>query len=378
VTALDWLALAVVALAALLGLRKGLVAGGLALTGVAIGAVVGSRLAPALLSDGEPSPYTPVVALLGACFGALLLEAVGSFAGGALRRSLKLTPLAPLDMAGGLVLGAAAGLVAVWIAGAVLLHVPGQSELRRAVQRSEVLARLNEVVPPGRLLDAIERVDPFPAIVGPAGPTEPPDPALLRQPGVRRAAPSVVRVLGTACGLGVSGTGWVAAPELVVTAAHVVAGQQDTVVEHPGSGDRLRAQAVAYDSRNDVAVLRVAGLRGRPLTIGDGGDGQAVAILGYPGNGPFTAVPGRLGRTATVISQDAYGRGPVQRAVTALSGSVRHGNSGGPVVDANGEVEATVFAARVGSDGGFGVPNAVVRDVLDGVRGPISTGDCAG
>ena len=174
-TAIDWFAIAVVALAALLGLRKGLVAGGLALTGVAIGAIVGSRLAPALLSDGEPSPYTPVVALLGACFGALLLEAVGSFAGGRLRRALHLTPLAPLDMAGGLVLGAAAGLVAVWIAGAVLLHVPGQSELRRAVQRSEVLARLNEVVPPGRLLDAIERVDPFPAIVGPAGPTEPPE-----------------------------------------------------------------------------------------------------------------------------------------------------------------------------------------------------------
>ena len=74
-----------------------------------------------------------------------------TFAGGRLRRALHLTPLAPLDMAGGLVLGAAAGLVAVWIAGAVLLHVPGQSELRRAVQRSEVLARLNEVVPPGRL-----------------------------------------------------------------------------------------------------------------------------------------------------------------------------------------------------------------------------------
>ena len=118
-TPLDWCALAVVACAAVLGLRKGLVAGGLALAGVAVGAVVGSRLAPALLSDGEPSPYTPLVALVGACVGALLLETVGSLAGGALRRSLRLTPLAPLDLVGGLVLGAAAGVAAVWMAGAV-------------------------------------------------------------------------------------------------------------------------------------------------------------------------------------------------------------------------------------------------------------------
>ncbi|HSL63622.1 MAG TPA: MarP family serine protease, partial [Gaiellaceae bacterium] len=343
-TAVDWCALAVVALAAVLGMRKGLVAGALALAGVAVGAVLGSRLAPALLPGGDASAYTPLVALAGAAVGALVLETAGTLAGGALRRSLRLTPLAPLDAGGGLLLGAAAGLAAVWVAGAVALHVPGQPDLRRAVQRSEVLARLNHLVPPARLLDAIQRVDPFPAITGPAGPAEPPDPETLRQPGVRAAAPSVVRVLGTACGLAVSGSGWIAGPGLVVTAAHVVAGQRDTVVDPP-SGGRRRAHAVAYDTDNDVAVLRVDGLRGRPLPLGDGAAGRAVAILGYPENGPFTAVAGRIGRTATVISQDAYGRGPVRRAVTALSGSVRHGNSGGPAVDASGAVETTVFAS---------------------------------
>ena len=254
--------------------------------------------------------------------------------------------MAPLDLVGGLVLGAAAGVAAVWMAGAVLLHVPGQFELRRAVQQSEVLARLNEVVPPARLLDAIQRVDPFPAIVGPAGPSEPPDPALLRQPAVRQAAPSVVRVLGTACGLGVSGTGWVAAPELVVTAAHVVAGQQDTIVEHPGSGDRLRAQAVAFDSRNDVAVLRVDGLRGRALRFGDGADGQAVVILGYPENGPFTAVAGRArphrrrdltGRVRSRAGEPdvtaPVGLGATRQLRRSRRGRERH-------------VETTVFASR--------------------------------
>ncbi|HSC92584.1 MAG TPA: MarP family serine protease [Gaiellaceae bacterium] len=374
-TAVDWCALAVVAVAAVLGMRKGLVAGALALAGVAVGAVLGSRLAPALLPGGDASAYTPLVALAGAAVGAVVLETVATLAGGALRRSLHLTPLAPLDALGGLLLGAAAGLAVVWVLGAVALHVPGQPDLRRAVQRSEVLARLNDVVPPSRLLDAIQRVDPFPAIVGPAGPTEPPDPATLQQPGVRAAAPSVVRVLGTACGLAVSGSGWVARPQLVVTAAHVVAGQRDTVVE--ASGVRLRARAVAYEPEDDVAVLRVDGLRQRPLPLGDGSPGQAVAILGYPENGPFAAAAGRIGRTATVISQDAYGRGPVRRSVTALSGTVRHGNSGGPAVDAAGEVETTVFASRVGSSGGFGVPNAVVRSVLADAGEPVSTGPCA-
>jgi S1-C subfamily serine protease len=377
VTAIDWFALAVVAVAALLGLRKGLVAGALAAGGVVAGAVIGSRLAPALLSGDGTSAYTPLVALAGAALGALLLETIGTFAGGALRKSLRLSPLAPVDAFGGLVLGAAAGLAVVWIVGAVALHVPGRPDLRGAVQRSAVLARLNHVVPPARLLDAIQRVDPFPAIVGPAGPTEPPDPATLRRAGVREAAPSVVRVLGTACGLGVSGSGWVAAPDLVVTAAHVIAGQRDTTIEHPGSGSRLRATAVAYDVRNDVAVLRVDRLRGRPLPLSAAGSGEAVAILGYPENGPFTAVAGRLGRTATVISQDAYGDGPVRRAVTALSGDVRHGNSGGPAVDADGGVTTTVFAARVGSDGGFGVPNEVVRAALADAGERVSTGPCA-
>jgi S1-C subfamily serine protease len=225
-------------------------------------------------------------------------------------------------------------------------------------------------------MEAIERVDPFPTIAGPLAPVDPPDPALPRLPGVRAAEGSVVRVLGTACGLAVSGSGWVAAPDLVVTAAHVVAGQEESTVQLDETS--LRAHAVAFDPRNDIAVLRVSGSLGaRPLPIGDAGRGEAVAILGYPGNGPFTAVAGRIGRTTTVLSEDAYGHGPVTRTITSLRGLVRHGNSGGPAVSSEGEVEATVFAARIGSDGGFGVPPSVTRKTLEGVRDRVSTGECA-
>jgi S1-C subfamily serine protease len=103
-----------------------------------------------------------------------------------------------------------------------------------------------------------------------------------------------------------------------------------------------------------------------------------VAILGYPENGPLTAVPGRLGATTVVLSEDAYGHGPVARTITSVRGNVKHGDSGGPTVDSAGRVAATVFAARLGGTGGFGIPTDVVRKLL---RGPhdarVSTGDCA-
>ncbi|MGB2710431.1 MAG: trypsin-like peptidase domain-containing protein, partial [Conexibacter sp.] len=208
---------------------------------------------------------------------------------------------------------------------------------------------------------------------------------VLRTPGVRAAAPGVVRVLGTACGLGVEGSGWVAAPGLVVTNAHVVAGEHDTVVQARGSGPGLAARVVRFDPRNDVAVLRVEGLAAVSLPLAEQpGAGTAGAILGYPLNGPFDVEAARIGATRTVISQDAYGRGPLRRSVTPLRGRVRSGNSGGPIVDASGRVLTTVFAATTGSPpnrpGGFGVPNAVVRDALAAARGSgtVASGPCAG
>jgi S1-C subfamily serine protease len=376
VRTIDWIALGVIGLAALNGLRRGLVAGAFSLAGIVVGAIVGARLAPQLLS-GDESAYTPLVALGGAVILAALLQSAGSLLGGTIRTTLlALPPLRLLDTIGGVALGAATGVALVWVAGAVALHIPGQTEVRREVQQSRILRELNERVPPARLLDAIARVDPFSSIAGPQARVAPPDPRLLRNPGVRRARDSVVRVTGTACGLGVVGSGWIAQPQLVVTNAHVVAGMEDAAVDR-GDGERLDARVVAFDARNDVAVLRVEGLRGRPLALAQPGEGQAVAILGYPENGPFTATAGRIGQTATMLTDDAYGRGPISRRVTTFRGQVRSGNSGGPAVDSAGRVQATVFAARVGSPAGYGVPADTVRRALAGVKPDgVSTGPC--
>lgn len=373
-TRVDAIVLAVVGVAALLGLRRGLVGSALSAVGLVAGAIAGARIAPHLFDD--TTPYAPLVGLGGAAVGAIALEAVGTAVGRLVRRTLALTPLRLVDAAGGLAFGAATGLVLAWVAGAVALHAPGQTELRRAAQRSSVLTALNEVVPPARLMEAIERVDPFPAIAGPLAPVDPPDPAVLGRPGVLAAAPSVVRVVGNACGLAVSGSGWVARRGFVVTAAHVVAGQTDTTVEAPGRRT-LDARIVSFDRRNDVAVLRVVGLRAPPLRIAEPVAGEPVAILGYPGGGSFTSAAGRVGRTSTVFTSDAYGEGPVARTVTTLRGRVRHGNSGGPAVNARGAVETTVFASRKGAEGGFGVPPGPVRDALASARGPVSPGPCA-
>lgn len=375
-TAVDWIALLLVVVAAVTGLQSGLLASALTLAGVVAGAAIGARLAPHLLTDGSRSPYTPLAALGGAVLLAVLLASVGSLAGARLRQRLRAAPLRALDAAGGLVLGAAAGLAIVWVVGAVALHLPGRAELRRAAQRSLLVRRLNEVAPPPRLLDVLARVDPFPTITGPIAPIAAPDSRLLADPTVRRAAPSVVRVSGTACGLGIAGSGWVAGRELVVTAAHVVAGQDDTVVRAPGS-DALHAMAVAFDVRNDLAVLRVPGLDAPALRLAEPDPGEPVAILGYPEDGPFAATPGRIGATIAVLTEDAYGRGPVRRTITTLRGRVERGNSGGPAVEAGGSVATTVFAATADRARGFGVPDDPVRSALAGARGPVSTGACA-
>jgi S1-C subfamily serine protease len=373
----DWIALGLVALAALAGLRKGLIASLLAIVGVLAGAVLGARVAPLVLPGGSHSPYTPLVALGGAVIGAAVLEALGSTAGSFFRSGMRFAPLRAFDSAGGLVVGAAAGLALVWIFGAAALLFPNQRSLRQSVQRSEVLQRLNDIVPPERLLNVLARVDPFPSITGPPIPDEAPTAAVVDDPVIRAAVPSVVRILGTACGLGISGSGWVAEPGIVVTAAHVVAGEETTYVVQSQSNRRLTAKPIAFDSKNDIAVLRVPDLSARVLPMAEPEDGASVAIVGYPLNGPLDAEPGRVGRTASILADDAYGHGPVTRTVTSIGGKVRHGNSGGPAIDTQGRVQLTVFAARVGGDGGYGVPTQVVRKVLASASGPVSTGSCA-
>ena len=380
-TGLDWIVVGIVILLALFGWAQGFLSGVLAFVGLALGAWLGTRIGPLILAEGARSPWAPAFGLAGALLVGALLSGLFEAFGAPVRRAMRRVPgFGAVDGVLGALLVAGVGLGIAWILGALAVQ-SGTYRIRLEVQRSAILQRLNTVLPPsGPLLNSLRRLDPFPRIDGPQALVPPPRAGITRDPEVQAAAAAVVRVLGTACGLGVAGSGWVAGDGLVVTNAHVVAGQRDTRVLIGGREPGRDAQAVQFDTRNDVAILRVSGLDAAPLPLAaDPDEGTSAAILGFPLNGPFDLRAGRLGETRRVRTSDAYGRGPVERTMTALRGLVRSGNSGGPMVDGEGRVVSTVFAATTsGPRGGYGVPNAIVRRALADAGSPVSTGPCAG
>jgi S1-C subfamily serine protease len=377
----DLLIIGFAALFGLVGFARGFFIGALSLAGFIFGAWLGTRLGPLLIPDGNQSPYAPLFGLFGAIIAGTIISAGAEGIAGRLRGGLRMTGLGPLDGLLGGALGIVLALGFAWVVGVIVLQTPRVNDLRRTVQRSVILDRLNEILPQDTLLKALARFDPFPRVDGPEVDVGPPDRAVARDPDVQRAGRSVVKVLGNACGLGVSGSGWVAGDGIVVTNAHVIAGQDETFVEPRDSGGaRLDATVVAMNVKNDVAVLRVRGLNAPALGFSDDvGVSEQGAVLGYPLSGPFAVRAARIGQTRVVISQDAYGRGPVRRRITAFRGTVQRGNSGGPLVDVAGRVSGTVFAEAVGGGprGGYAVSNVVVQRVLAMAGRPVDTGPCA-
>jgi S1-C subfamily serine protease len=384
VTALDWVIVGFTCLLAFYGYVQGFIVGALSLVGFALGAFLGTRLAPLLLSDGSHSPYAPLFGLVGALLAGGVFASGLEGLGARVRSALRIPYFKQVDGLLGAALTACVGLGIAWIIGAVALDSSSSTPLRDDVRGSKILRALDQLLPPsGPILDALARFDPLPSVRGPEADVATPTRRVLASRGVRAARPSVVRVYGTACGLGVEGSGWVASPALVVTNAHVVAGEADTAIQIGGIGPGHHADVVRFDPHDDIAILRVPGLRLPRLAIADRSpSGTAAAILGYPLDGSFDAEPGRLGQTETVRTQNAYGQGHVQRSIIALRGRVRPGNSGGPMIDGRGRVVATVFAAITGTrrTGGFAVPNALVRRQLTRARAnrtPVGTGHCA-
>ncbi|HET9074550.1 MAG TPA: MarP family serine protease [Solirubrobacteraceae bacterium] len=381
----DWVIVAFTALLALRGWSRGFIVSALALAGFAGGAVIGSHVGPLVLHRGSHSPYAPLFSLGGALILGGILGTVSEGIGVRARRLLFIPGLKVVDGLAGAGLTACLALGTVWIVGAILVQVDSSPSLHHELAASRILTDLDQVLPPsGPILDSLARIDPLPAVSGPAANVAGPNPRIVRAAGVDAASASVVKITGTACGLGIEGSGWVAGSGLVVTNAHVVAGESDTQVLVRGNVT-LPARAVVFDPHNDIAVLEVGGLHEPSLSLArDPRAGTSAAILGYPEDGPFDREAGRLGETRLTSTQNAYGAGPVERLVAALRGLVRPGNSGGPMVDSAGQVVATVFAeitnAPAGHPGGFAVPNAVVaRELVRAAHrhAAVSTQGCA-
>jgi len=376
VSATDLLLIAWIAIFALQGAYRGLLAQALSLIGFGVGALAGSWAAPQFLADN--SPWVAFASLVGAVVGASLLGAASVSLAESPRRFLAFRPgLRLFDSVGGAGLGGALGLALAWLLAVVALHQPDLG-FRNDVRNSTILPKLMRVVPPDRVLQALNRFDPFPELALGGGRLPPPDASVLQSPGAKTAAGSVVKLHGTACGLGTQGSGWVVRKALVATNAHVIAGEHETTILAP-NGQTLDAQPVYVDSQNDVALLRVPSLVLDPLAVDrDGEFPRKVVILGYPRDGSLTGTAATAGSPRTVIAPDAYDRRVSARMIVPLRGKVQPGESGGPVVDSRGRVIAMVFAGAKRGPSGFAIPvELVLRGVSTPLR-PVSSGPCVG
>jgi S1-C subfamily serine protease len=374
VNVVDVLLLLGVAAFSIVGAHRGLAAQALSLGGLALGAILGSIVAPYFFSDN--STWLPVAGLMGALVGAFVL---GTLAG-ALGRPVRLflashPPFAALDRAGGIALGALIALAIGWLLAVLALHQPALG-LRAEVRSSAILPRLLSAVPPDRVLQALNRFDPLPLLPGLGETLPPPDPSVIRSPGAKAAAGSVVKLQGTACGVGTQGSGWAVRDDLVATNAHVIAGHEGTRLLAP-NGQSLSASPVYVDATNDIALLRVRGLDVETLgTNPDGDRPLPVALLGYPRNGPLTATAGTAGNARTVLSPDGYERRVRPRVVVPLRGAVQPGESGGPVVDRHGRVVAMIFGGTRDGTGGYAVPVDLVLAAAEQRLRPVPSGPC--
>lgn len=373
------------------GYWKGFVVGVSAVIGLLAGGAFGALALPRLLEGYPQSVGLSFVAVGIVILLALVGQALGAYAGGRLRQRLTWRPVRWLDALAGGALRMVAVLVIAWVLGYALGSASIPS-LSAAVRSSSVLEYVDQAMPdsadslPSALSSVVDRgvfpsyLDPFTVERIEAVPE--PDTRIAGTPGVRSAANSVVKVLGEApqCGTGLQGTGFVYAPQRVMTNAHVVAGVQALSVTL--DGEVYAASVVLYDPDLDVAVLRVDDLPSTALSFDAGAEsGDSAAVLGFPGNGAYDVRPARVRSEQRLSSTDIYGDGQLTREVYAVRSLVRQGNSGGPLVSPQGEVYGMVFAASLADDttGYVLTADQVSADADTGQSAtePVSTGDCA-
>ncbi|MDQ1375050.1 MAG: hypothetical protein QOJ09_2388 [Actinomycetota bacterium] len=384
-TIVDVIVLVVVVGAAVHGLWLGASTQVLSFLGTGVGLVIGALVAPHVVPQAT-SGTTQALLALAIVFGAASLgggagRTVGVRVWGAVRR----VGAAHVDAALGAVVGAVGSLLASWIVASMLLTVPLPG-VADAVQRSVVLRLMDRVLPPAPELFArvqgLLGKNGLPPVFAdfepePATPVQPPPPGEVAAAAARGRA-STVKIKGLACSYIEEGSGVVVGAGLVVTNAHVVAGASRPVVY--AGGRVLAATPVLFDPDLDLALLRVSGLAAPALRLapGDVPRGAHGAALGYPGDGPFHVEPAAVRRAFDAIGRDIYNRRVVHRPVYELQAHLRPGNSGGPVVAADGTVIGIVFSKSAFRDDiGYAIrSSAVVARVRAAGRAPVGTGAC--
>jgi S1-C subfamily serine protease len=358
VTYVDVLLVLIVGSAALAGYRQGLVAAACSLLGAVVLALGAVTLAPILVRTIDSGLARTAVSMAVLLIGVLLGEFIGGWAGKVISEQITWSPAKSVDQVLGLVGQGVAVLFLSWVVATSLASAPIPT-LTSAIRNSEILGAVNRVAPSlaeglTDRLRALLNSTGFPDILGPLDATPiidvpAPDSALLSDPAVAAARASVLKIrsASSSCGKSFTGSGFVIGPERVVTNAHVVGGSDRVTVE--AGGIQLEASVVDFNPDQDLAVLLVPGLGEAGLPLDTAGlPGQADAIvLGYPEGGPFTVSPARVRSTTDLRGPNIYSDTTVERQVYLLRSDVRPGNSGGPLIDQDGEVVGVVFGAAV-------------------------------
>jgi S1-C subfamily serine protease len=374
------------------GYRQGFLVGLLSFIGFFGGALLGLQLGPLVAQQFDRDSLRVVISLL-AIFGlAAAGQAVAGFVGARLRNALRNPVAQRFDDAGGALVSVVAVLLVIWLVAAPL----GSSSipwLARSVRNSAILHGVDRVMPDqaralsDSLRNTVDTRD-FPDVFGDLVPTRvrqvpEPDSALAQSPVVQNSHRSVVKVLGTApsCSKRIEGSGFVYSPEHVMTNAHVVAGTRQVQVEQ--NGNRRNGRVVVYDPERDLAVIYVPGLSAQPMRFATraAATGSDAIVLGYPLDGPYDAQSARVRDVREITGPDIYDAGKVTREIYTLRGLVRSGNSGGPVVSADGIVLGVIFAAAADDpETGFALTAAEAAPVAAAGQqrtDATSTGDCS-
>ncbi|HUY65365.1 MAG TPA: MarP family serine protease [Acidimicrobiales bacterium] len=383
----DLIVVAVVALAAIQGLRLGAIVQVLSFGGFWVGLYLGALLASVTVRWEHAQSARATVALVTMLGVATLCGVAGRVVGNFAFRRVHRGLAGSLDSVLGVVVAVIASLLAAWVLANTLVNSSSVS-LNASIDQSKIIRSLDNVLPaPPSVFSRVQSFlssEGFPPVFAQlapasAGPVSLPGDAQLQQ-AVVRAEASTVKIIGEGCGQIQEGSGFVVAPGVVVTNAHVVAGighpmVEDTAGDHPTS-------VISFDPYYDLAVMRVGGLSEPPLALvpDQVGRGVEAAVLGYPGGGSFTAVPAGVMATFEAEGRDIYGQGLTVRNVYELQAVVRPGNSGGPLVLPDGRVIGVVFSrSTTNNDIGYaltspGVLSRVVR--AESVQTPVGTGAC--
>jgi S1-C subfamily serine protease len=392
---LDLILIVLAAAFAVAGYRQGFIIGVLSFAGfvggVAVGAIFAPRISRSLAASLNLQAFLAIlVVFLAAVTGMLLASGLGV----AVRSRLRWRPATVLDSIGGAAVNVAAVLLVAWLIASFVAYAPFPS-ISRQVNDSAVLRGVDRVIPAGAMslpefspLHSLLTSGPYTQVFGALGAESsldvgPPDTSVLTARVLAVTRRSVVKVEGIAhsCSRRIEGSGFVIAPDRVLTNAHVVAGVDQGPEVLTSKGRQFAAQVVLYDPRRDIAVLDVPGLGVRPLAFASPAQpGSNAIVVGYPLDQGFTAVAARVGQAEAATGPDIYQTAQVTRQIYPIRAVVEPGNSGGPLVAPDGKVYGVVFAAAVAvPDTGYALTTAeIAPDARRGIRQSerVSTQTC--